>query len=473
MDYTEINETESVPRENALATLRAAFRGTEWENRLFLVGGFVRDKLLYGRAAAPDDIDLVLEGDALAVARFLWEVRAARHTPVEFPTFGTAMVHIGAAQVELVTARAETYREGSRKPVVTPGTLQTDAQRRDFTVNTFLENLHTGEISDPLGRAYADLKARILRTPLDSSVTFTDDPLRMLRACRFAAKLDFAIEEKTRQALYDNAFRLNEAHGISWERIRDELNKTLLAPGASRGMEIMRETGLLAQFAPELSQMHGVTQNKYHKWDVWTHTLRALDNLPPSASLLVRLGILFHDVGKPLARTEDTQTGDVHFYGHEEAGAAITKTVLTRLRYAADEINTVVSLVALHMRYGSYDAFVWSDASVRRLIRTVGPLQNDLFTIAYADSAACNPDDFVRADLSGLQSRMEQIEAESHITQITSPLSGEEIIARLGIKPGPLVGKIKTVLTDAVVAGELAPSDKAGAEAMARQIINE
>ena len=191
VDDTETNETESVPGENALATLRTAFRGTEWENRLFLVGGFVRDKLLYGRAAAPDDIDLVLEGDALAVARFLWQVRAARHTPVEFPTFGTAMVHIGAAQVELVTARAETYREGSRKPVVMPGTLQTDAQRRDFTVNTFLENLHTGEISDPLGRAHADLQARILRTPLDSVVTFTDDPLRMLRACRFAAKLDF------------------------------------------------------------------------------------------------------------------------------------------------------------------------------------------------------------------------------------------------------------------------------------------
>ena len=235
----------------------------------------------------------------------------------------------------------------------------------------------------------------------------------------------------------------------------------------------MRETGLLAQFAPELSQMHGVTQNKYHKWDVWTHTLRALDNLPPSASLLVRLGVLFHDVGKPASRTEDTQTGDVHFYGHEETGAAITKTVLTRLRYAADEINTVVSLVALHMRYGSYDAAVWSDASVRRLIRTVGPLRSDLFTIAYADSAACNPDDFVRADLSGLQSRMEQIEAESHITQITSPLSGEEIIARLGIRPGPVVGKIKAVLTDAVVAGELAPGDKAGAEIMARKITNE
>ena len=460
----------SVQGADALAVLRDATRHTPWENKLFLVGGFVRDKLLCGSASAPDDIDLVLEGDALELARFLWDTRASDHFPVEFPTFGTAMVHIGGAQVELVTARAETYRQGSRKPVITPGTLLTDAQRRDFTVNTFLENLHTGEITDPLGRAYHDLAARILQTPLDAIITFTDDPLRMLRACRFAAKLGFAIEEKTLQAIVDNAFRLDEQHGISWERIRDELNKTLLALGASRGLETMRESGLLEKFAPELAQMHGVEQNKYHKWDVWTHTLHALDNLPASAPLLVRLAVLFHDVGKPATRTENKETGEVHFYHHEDAGAAIVQTVLTRLRYATPEINTVTQLVALHMRYGAYDASVWTNASLRRLIRTVGDLRGDLFTIAFADSAACNPADFVRADLAGLQARMEQIEAESHITQAVSPLSGEEIIALLHLKPGPLVGKIKAVLTDAVVAGDLAPDDKAGAERMARQI---
>lgn len=468
------NEKDNSKSENgamALAALRDVLRGTQWENRLFLVGGYVRDKLLHGTDAVPDDIDLVLEGDALKLARFLWEVRVAAHSPVEFPTFGTAMVHVGAAQVELVTARAETYRHGSRRPVVTPGTLQTDAQRRDFTVNTFLENLHTGAIVDPLGRAYDDLAGRILRTPLDSIVTFTDDPLRMLRACRFAAKLGFAIEEKTFAALSDNAFRLDEEHGISWERIRDELNKTLLAPGASRGLELMRETGLLQKFAPELVQMHGVTQNKYHKWDVWTHTLRALDNLPPTASLLVRLGVLFHDVGKPATRTQDPKTGDVHFYGHEDAGAVIAKTVMTKLRYPTDEINTVVQLVALHMRYGSYDANIWTNASVRRLIRTVSDLRHDLFTLAFADISACNTDDFPTADLAGLQARMEAIEAESHITQAVSPLSGEEIIALLGIKPGPLVGKIKNALTDAVVAGDLDPNDKTGAEAMARDLL--
>lgn len=458
--------------EAVLALLRDAFKGTEWENRLFLVGGYVRDKLLYGQAAAPDDIDLVLEGDALQVTRFLWSRRVADHSPVEFPTFGTAMVHVRGAQVELVTARAETYRSGSRKPVITPGTLQTDAQRRDFTINTFLENLHTGEIVDPLLRGYDDLAARILRTPLDSVHTFTDDPLRMLRACRFAAKLDFAIEEQTERALYDNAFRLDEEHGISFERIRDELNKTLLAPGASRGLELMRETGLLGKFAPELAQMHGVGQNKYHKWDVWTHTMEALRNLPPRTALLVRLGVLFHDIGKPATRTVDEATDDVHFYGHEDVGAAIAKTIMTRLRYSTDEINTVARLVALHMRYGAYEPNVWTDASVRRLIRTVGYLRGDLFTLAAADISACNTDDFPTADLPGLQARMEAIEAVAHVTQATSPLSGEEICARLSLRPGPVVGKIKAALTDAVVAGELAPDDKDSAEALARTLLD-
>ena len=234
----------------------------------------------------------------------------------------------------------------------------------------------------------------------------------------------------------------------------------------------MRETGLLEKFAPELAQMYGVGQNKYHKWDVWTHTLQALKNLPPNAVLLVRLGVLFHDIGKPTTRTVDEATGDVHFYGHEDAGAEITKTVLTRLRYSTDEINTVARLVALHMRYGAYEPNVWTDASVRRLIRAVGDLRGDLFTLAHADIAACNTDDFPTADLPGLQARMEAIEAVAHVTQATSPLTGEEICTRLGLRPGPLVGKIKAALTDAVVAGELAPDDKNGAEALAQTLLD-
>jgi poly(A) polymerase len=460
-----------VEENNTLRTLRNATRGTPFENRLFLVGGYVRDKLLYGDGvAAGDDIDLVLEGDALAVARLLFDKRAADHLPVEYGRFGTTQVTIGGAKVELVTARAETYRQGSRKPIVRPGTLQTDAERRDFTINTLLENLHTGEIHDPLGKGRADLSARVLRTPLDPRVTFAEDPLRMLRACRFTAKLGFKIADETAAALTSCAPLCNPEHGVSYERIREELNKTLLTTRSPLGLEMMRASGLLAQFAPELSALHGTSQNHWHRFDVWTHTLNALENLPPDASLLVRLATLFHDIGKPATRTLDLETGDAHFYGHADAGAQITRTVLNRLRYSVDEIKTVVRLVALHMRYGDYDPAVWTDKTIRRLLREVGDLRGDLFTLARADARAVNPPDPPRTDFDGLQARMETIEANAHVTQATSPLDGQALIALLGTAPGPLIGKIKNALTDAVVSGDLAPDDLAGAEQMAAEL---
>ncbi len=454
---------------DALAALRAALAGTPYEGKVFLVGGFVRDKLL-GKPADAADIDLVLEGDALVLAEVLWKKRAASHAPVTFPAFGTAMIHVGDSQVELVTARAETYRQGSRKPTVTPGTLLTDAQRRDFTVNTFLENLHTGEVLDPLGVGRSDLDAKILKTPLDPDITFTDDPLRMLRACRFAAKLGFTLHPETEEALARNAFRLSAEHGISFERIRDELNKTLLAPGAAAGLERMRVAGLLEKFAPELSGMHGVAQNGWHAFDVWYHTLEALKNLPGDAELCVRLATLFHDVGKPQTRTEDSE-GEVHFYEHEHLGAEIAREVLRRLRYSDDENKHVVALVGLHMRYGAYQPGVWTDAAVRRLVRAVGEHRRDLFVIARADIAACGIPDVPTADLVGLSERMESLEAAHGIVGAVSPLTGEELMARLSLEPGPILKILKAALTDAVVGGELAPGDKIGAEALARQVL--
>lgn len=461
---------------DAVEILRRATRGTGYENRLWIVGGFVRDKLLGrntgGAAKAADDIDLVLEGDALAVARLLFRNGVAAHAPVEYPAFGTTMVHVGGAQVELVTARSETYRQGSRKPVVKPGTLETDALRRDFTINTFLENLHTGEIRDPTGRGRADLDARLLQTPADPEIIFREDPLRMLRACRFAAKLGFDVAPETLTAVRRHAPLCNPENGIAFERIREELNKTLMTTDAPRGLEMMRETGLLSQFAPELVAMHGVTQNRFHRYDVWTHTLTALANLPTDTPLLVRLAVLLHDVGKPPTRTTNVVTGEAHFYGHQDVGAQIARTLLQRLRYSSDEIEKTAGLVALHMRYGEYRADAWTDASVRRLIRAVGAHRRDLFVIARADIAACATTDAfpVQADLEGLFERMERIEAEAHITTATSPLSGQEIMALLNIPAGRAVGTIKNALTDAVVAGDLAPDDKEGAAERARAL---
>ena len=454
---------------DVLQTLREATQGTAFENRLFLVGGCVRDKILGNTGVS--DYDLVLEGDAIEVARYLWKKRVASHPPVEFPAFGTTMVHVEGVQIEIVTARAETYNRGSRKPIVVPGTLQTDAERRDFTCNTLMENLHTGEVLDLTGRGREDLEAGILRTPLDSIITFSDDPLRMLRACRFAAKLGFTIEKDTYQAISENAFRLSYEHGIAFERIKEEFSKMLLAPGAITGLKQLLETGLLAQFAPELVAMVGVTQNRFHLYDVWEHTLVALGNLPSGVPLEVRLATLLHDCGKPKTRTEDAD-GNVHFYEHEHVGAEIAREFLHRLRYPNETIDHVSQLVNLHMRYGAYDAN-WTDGAVRRLIRAVdnGKTQReDLFILSAADIAACDTEKGVYADLAGLRAHMEKVERHTSIATLTSPLSGQEIMQLLGIS-GPPVGKVKNALTDAVVSGDLAPDDKEGALKLARQII--
>jgi poly(A) polymerase len=455
-----INTTEKI-----LDTLRDATRGTEFEDKLYLVGGCVRDKILGNPTS---DYDLVLEGDAIAVARLLWKKRVASHPPVEFPAFGTTMVHVGGLQIEIVTARAETYRTGSRKPVVVPGTLQSDAERRDFTCNTLMENLHTSEVLDLTGRGRKDLDAGVLRTPLDAIITFTDDPLRMLRACRFAAKLGFVIEANTYRAIKENAHKLSYAHGIAFERIKEEFSKMLMAKGAINGLRQLLETGLLAQFAPELLAMVGVTQNAFHHLDVWEHSLAALGNLPSDAPLEVRLATLLHDCGKPQTRSVDTN-GDVHFYEHEHVGADMARAFLNRLRYPNEIIDRVATLVNFHMRFGAYDKN-WSDSAVRRLIRTVGTHKEDLFCIAAADVAACNTEIGVFADLDGLREHMQTIEQNTNIAALTSPLSGDEIRELLGAV-GPQIGKIKNTLTDLVVAGELAPDDKEGALKIAREMV--
>ncbi len=453
--------------DQALKDLSAALRGTEWDGRLWLVGGAVRDQLLGIETSTPD-IDLVLEGDALAVAMHLWKVRAASHHPVTYPAFGTAMVHINGVQIELVTARAETYRSGSRKPVVTPGTIASDAARRDFTVNTFLQHIDTREIVDPLGMARADLAAGILRTPCDPDITFTDDPLRMLRACRFAAKLGFVLEESTRDAIVRHAHRLAPEHGISAERVRDELVKTLLAKGAEGGFELMRTTGLLGHFLPELGALYGVTQNAWHIYDVWTHTFRVLAELPADAGIVLRLAALLHDIAKPATRSVSAD-GAVHFYGHEDVGADIARGILGRLKFDNDTIRDVCSLVRLHMRYGQVTES-WSRTALRRLVRAVGPYQDELFVLALADAVGSGTP--VRIDVDGLKGRIADACAGTDVASAVSPLDGGALMRLAGGRPaGPWLGDVKRFLEGLVVDGELAPDDVARADVLAGEYL--
>jgi poly(A) polymerase len=455
--------------EQAIARLREALQGTDYEGRVYLVGGYVRDKLL--NRPLPSDLDVVLEGDALALARWLYEQGVADHAPVVYPRFGTAMVKVAGVPIELVTARAESYRAESRKPVqVKPATLYEDALRRDFTINTLLENLHTGELLDPLGMALSDLQARLIRTPREPKATFHEDPLRMLRAIRFAVQLDFTIEPATYHAICAEAHRLQI---ISKERIRDEFTRILEQPSAARGLQLLLESGLLKEFAQPLIPMVGCTQNRYHQYDVWTHSLKAVESLPecPVDALPtweLRLATLLHDVGKPATRTIDEQ-GEVHFYGHARVGAELAEKWLREMKYPSATIERIGKLIRLHMRPGEYNPN-WSDAAVRRLMRDAGALLEPLLCMVEADIRAQRAD-MPHADLNALRARIERIRAQEDARRWQSPLSGEELMQMLGLKPGPLIGKLKDALTEQVLEGKLAPDDKQHALQLAQELL--
>ncbi len=441
--------------EQVIENLKEWTVGSRYESRIYLVGGYLRDRLL-GRVPA-DDLDFVIEGGgAPEMVEWLDDQGRTDHHPVIYRRFGTAMVSINGVPIEAVSPRSESYELDSRKPDVRPASLQQDALRRDFTANTLMQNLHTGEILDLTGRARLDIEHRILRTPLDPETTFDEDPLRMLRAIRFAARLDFTIESETWSSIRLKADRLNI---VSAERVRDELVKMAMDRSFPRAMELLFESGLLSRILPELTNMAGVTQNSFHIYDVWRHTVESLRYLPETASLALRLGLLFHDVGKPVTRTEDER--GVHFYGHQCVGAVMAQKALRRLRFPGDTVQAVTKLVDLHMRLGEYRP-EWSEGAVRRLIRSAGPLLDDLFMLAVCDMAAANPD-APKTDLPAIRRRIERVNAEADALQIQSPLDGNEIMQLTGVASGPKVGEMKGFLQNEVMEGRLQPGDKESA----------
>lgn len=442
----------------ALDALREATRNTPFENRLWLVGGCVRDDLL-GLGGSPD-LDLVLEGSSAEVAELLYRRGASSIPPVTYARFGTAMVHVQGVNVEVVTARRESYDPDSRKPDVEPATLEEDARRRDFTVNALFRNLHTGELWDPLGTGLDDLKTQTLRTPLDPIATFRDDPLRMLRAVRFRWKLGFQPAPGLFEAIRAEAPRLAI---ISFERIHDEFAKMLLQPNADRAMADLMDLGLLDLFAPEFRAMVGVEQGRFHHLDVWEHTLLVLRNAG-SGDLLLSLACLLHDVGKPATRFVDEE-GNTRFFGHESLGETMTREILRRLKFSNDDVDAVALLVKNHMRLGSAPKF--SDSAARRLVRDLGEHLDRLMRLVEADAAGLRPG--VRVlDLAPIQETVERVRHQTPASTLESPLSGGEIMAELGLEPGPEVGAWKQKLTEMVLDGTLAPNDKDAARSVLR-----
>jgi poly(A) polymerase len=413
--------------------------------RAWIVGGYVRDRLL-GRPHP--DMDVVVEdGKGLDVAGRFAELAGARE-PAVFERFGTAQVTLPGHLVEFVSARAESYDSRSRKPDVRPATLEEDLRRRDFTINTLLMDLD-GRVHDPLGSGRADLDARLLRTPADPVQTFTDDPLRMLRAIRFAAQLGFELAPDLLPAMRSLKDRLGSPV-VSVERVADELRKMLASERPKLALELLDQGSLLEVILPEVTACKGVQQGGYHTHDVFGHTLLTVAGTPPD--LMVRLAALFHDVGKPA-----TATPDGAFTGHEVLGAEMATQAMARLRFAQKEIDMVALLVRLHLRPVFYSS-EWTDGAVRRLARDAGGQLGRLMQLARADvGASAYPH---REKLDELQARLDAVLSEEP-SRLAAPVDGEDIMRVRQIGPGREVGRIKQRLTELVMDGAIEPSREA------------
>jgi poly(A) polymerase len=410
----------------------------------YLVGGFVRDRLLGGPPSK--DIDLVTVGIdpmpllAAVATRFRW------HPPERFERFGTAQIRGPGYVVEGVRARAERYDPESRNPDVRPGTLEQDVKRRDFTVNALCQTLE-GRVIDITGQGLDDLRAGVLRTPLDPASTFAEDPLRMYRAARFVAQLGFVLAPGTVEAMRAHA---NRTSILSVERISEELRRMLVSPHPGAGINVLREAGLLEYVLPELLPAIGVEQGGFHTHDVFDHSVAAVDAAPNHLVTRTAAHALAPD-------------GRHTFYDHAQVGADMARDILTRWRYSNDEISAVSRLVRLHLRPIQYERETFSDKAVRRLIVDSGDLRSELLDLARADTmASAYP---TLADLDELEERMDRLDEGGAVSAMRDPLTGDQLMVLAGRGPGPWVGRAKSAIRDAVVDGTILPGDTEGARA--------
>jgi poly(A) polymerase len=434
------------------------------QKQLYIVGGTVRDVLL--RRGHSNDADLATDARPDEIKQIVAPTQPNAIVLVG-ERFGTVRLHYNSTIVEITTFRSERYNPDSRKPEVCFGNdLIEDLRRRDFTINAMARHPLTEDIIDPFhGRQ--DLEAHLLRAVGDEpEKRFAEDPLRLLRAVRFAAQLNFTIEPRTTHSILQQASTLQK---ISQERIRDEMNKLLLSAHPAFGLDLLVELGPMQWIIPEVLELKGVSQQVQrgeHSKDVYAHVLRVVERCAPN--LQARWSALLHDIAKP--RTRSVEDGKVHFFGHEELGAQMAHSILKRLHFDRDFIESVSRVVHLHMRANAYTSD-WTDGAVRRLMLESGENLEYLLDLSRADITSYRADKVSRAAarVSELAMRCQQLKEEAERVPLKSPLDGTELMEMFGRPPGPWLRPIKEHLLSLVIDGVLSPGDKEKAARIARE----
>jgi putative nucleotidyltransferase with HDIG domain len=446
--------TEGIREKAAECFLRDLIKGTQWENKVFAAGGYVRDEIS-GRD--PKDLDVVVDYPEGGIEFAKWITKKIGNykdesNPVIYPRFGTAKFHLNGViydnidltgfEIESVMPRSEEYTHGSRKPDVSASSLSQDAFRRDTTFNSLFKNISTGEILDFTGKGIDDLNKGVIRTPIDPNKTFIDDPLRMLRVVRFFAKYNYKIPQSIIRALKKNAAQIEN---ISAERIQDEINKILITTNVKNALRLLKITGLLEHIIPEFKASYNMTQNRHHNEKVFDHILSVLQNTKPN--LITRLQALFHDIGKTTTRS--VIDNEIHFYKHEDVSAEMAKEILTRLKYPTDIINAVALGVRNHMRLkpAGKQGDKISDKALRKFVVDLGDQLESTLDLMDADNRAHAPESAMPDQIPAIINRLNVLKTSIPKKGEKLPITGNDLIS-LGLSPGPLFTRLLNIVKD-------------------------